>query len=60
MIQITPEQWKRIPNDYKGIKQGGIHQCFAGSIDIENGGTRIATEGIDFEIVKEKDNESKG
>ncbi len=59
MIQVTTEEWKKICKDYKGVNDGGIRQCFAGCI-AKNGGTAIATEGINFIIVKEKDYENKG
>ena len=53
------EEWKAISKDYKGVNMGKIRQCFAGCITNTQHGTQILTEGVDFEIVKEKDNASK-
>ncbi len=58
MIKITMEEWKKIHKDYKGKDVAGNRVCFAGCI-AKGGGTGIATEGINFTIVKEKSNEGK-
>jgi hypothetical protein len=57
MIKITKKEWENIHKDYKGkIKHNcssehvGRKGCFLGCIQ-KDGGTKLAIEGIDFEIV---------
>jgi hypothetical protein len=64
LIEVTQEEWKQIPKDYKGIvsqwminnsdfatqEQLGKRQVFAGCIK-RDGGTTLLTEGIDFKII---------
>lgn len=60
MIRITREQWTKISKDYKSYWEGdnchfhperiGKRVVFAGCIE-KGGGTKLYTEGIDFEVV---------
>jgi hypothetical protein len=49
MIKIKEADFNKISQDYRGTWEGK-RSVFAGCI-MNNGGTRYALEGIDFEIV---------
>ena len=60
MLKITKEQWKAIPNDYKGIWTGynnekpewiGKKTVLEGCI-INEASTALLIEGVHFEISK--------
>jgi hypothetical protein len=48
MKQIKQSDFDKISKDYRG-QLDGKRTVFAGCI-IDNGGTRLAIEGVDFEI----------
>lgn len=49
MLQIKQADFEKISKDYRGVWEGK-RSVFAGCI-MKDGGTRLAVEGIDFEII---------
>jgi len=49
MLQVKQADYEKISKDYRGLWQGK-RSVFAGCI-VKNGGTKLAVEGIDFEII---------